>query len=169
MQEHHLRLEEKIRQALKKVNKTKENELCRYLPVESGGYIHHFTFRKLKEQSPGELVDLIDHYILEVSSPLLVQPKPRAPRMSKNRDGLVLTRQHSERLLQMAILSGDKEMIRVLSQKRSIREIKRDLLKAIRRGEVDETLWQAWKDAVGASQKNPSSDDAYVQEMRAGG
>ena len=41
-------LEDVISKAIKKVRGTKENDLCKYIPVSSGGYIHHFTLRKMK-------------------------------------------------------------------------------------------------------------------------
>ena len=39
-------IESVIAKAIKKVNGRKENDLCRFIPVTSGGYMHHFTLRK---------------------------------------------------------------------------------------------------------------------------
>ena len=47
-------LEEIISKAIKKVNGTKENDLCKYLPMDSGGYMHHFTLRKMKHKDPNQ-------------------------------------------------------------------------------------------------------------------
>ena len=52
-------LQSTIEKALKKIKGTKENELCRYLPMDSGGYMHHFTFRKMKGECPKDLIALI--------------------------------------------------------------------------------------------------------------
>ena len=39
-------MEKLILKAIKKVCGNKENDLCRYLPGPSGGYMHHFTLKK---------------------------------------------------------------------------------------------------------------------------
>ena len=36
-------IEEVISRAIKKIGAKKENELCKYLPMKTGGYMHHFT------------------------------------------------------------------------------------------------------------------------------
>ena len=40
-------VEDTIAKAIKKVGARKENELCKYLPMKSGGYMHHFSLRKI--------------------------------------------------------------------------------------------------------------------------
>ena len=41
-------VEETISKAIKKIGAQRENELCKYIPMTSGGYMHHFTLKKLK-------------------------------------------------------------------------------------------------------------------------
>ena len=41
-------LEQCINKATQKVRADKPSEICRYLPSQKGGYIHHFTFQKMK-------------------------------------------------------------------------------------------------------------------------
>ena len=41
-------IEDLIGKAIKKINGRKENDLCRYLPMNTGGYMHHFTLRKME-------------------------------------------------------------------------------------------------------------------------
>ena len=38
-------VEDIISKAVKKVGGKKENDLCKFLPMETGGYMHHFTLR----------------------------------------------------------------------------------------------------------------------------
>ena len=44
-------VEDVIGRALKKVGAKKENDLCRYIPMATGGYMHHFTLKKMKRSS----------------------------------------------------------------------------------------------------------------------
>ncbi|MBM3207406.1 MAG: hypothetical protein FJZ57_02215, partial [Chlamydiae bacterium] len=48
-------IEDIIHKAIKKVNGRKENDLCKYIPMNSGGYMHHFTLKKMKNRQPAEL------------------------------------------------------------------------------------------------------------------
>lgn len=146
-------LEEIIEKAIKKVKGRKENDLCKYIPMSSGGYMHHFTLSKMKYKSPKELESLIEKFILQPDRPLVVPPKPRAPRGSrKKKDSLNFTKLQLERLLNMARLAGDKEMIAMLSPKKSLAHCKRELIQSIRDGVVDHELWTAYVEAVNAQQ-----------------
>lgn len=141
-------LESIIQKAVKKVGGKKENDLCKYIPADGGGYLHHFTLRKMKNEAPSELASLIQKFINKIEKPLRVAPKPRAARGSRNRGaGVALTRPMLERMLNVARLVGDKEMIAMLSPKRPKAAIKRDLIKSIREGKANLDLWDAWKDA----------------------
>jgi len=141
-------LNDVIGKALKKVGGKKENDLCKYLPSERGGYIHHFTLRKMKHEQPCELSDMIKKFIVHSDSPGRVSPKQRAPRGSrKKRDIITLTRSDVERLLDISRKVGDKEMVAKLSPKRSLTTLKRDLVKSIRAGSVDHELWEKYHDA----------------------
>lgn len=144
-------LEAVIQKAIKKVGGAKENDICKYIPAESGGYLHHFTLRKMKNESPSELSSLIQKFINKTEKPLRVAPKPRAARGSrKRRDQVALTRPMLERMLNVARLVGDKEMIAMLSPKRPKAAIKRELIKSIRNERADSDLWDSWKDICSA-------------------
>jgi len=146
-------LEDVIAKAIKKVGGTKENDLCKYIPMSSGGYMHHFTLRKMKTKKPSELATLIEKYIIDVEDPSSVAPKQRAPRGSrKRRDQLTFTKGQLERLLNMAKLAGDKEMVSLLSPKKSLATCKRELIQAIRHGIVDQDLWTAYVESINAYQ-----------------
>lgn len=137
-----------IHAAIKKIQGKKENDICRYLPVETGGYVHHFTMRKMKTEAPQALQALISRYILETEKPSTVKPKKRASRGSrKNRDHVSLTKQDRERLLDLARRSNDKEMIRKLTPKRNLRPLKRELIAAIKQGlhgPIEQALWDSY-------------------------
>lgn len=146
-------LEDVIAKAIRKVKGTKENDLCKYIPMSSGGYMHHFTLRKMKYRSSKELGSLIEKFILNPDRPLVIPPKPRAARGSrKKRDQMNFTKLQLERLLNMARLSGDKEMVAILSPKKSLAHCKRELIQSIRHGILDHELWNSYVEAVNAQQ-----------------
>lgn len=142
-------LESLINKAIAKVGAKKENDLCHYLPVSSGGYMHHFTLRKLKHQDPKHLAEQITKYIIDATKPATVPPKSRAPRGSRKRkDQFTFTKQDLERMLHMARMAGDKEMIRKLTPRRDLRSIKRELISSIRHGRVEPELWNCYVEAI---------------------
>jgi hypothetical protein len=142
-------LEEIIEKAIKKMGVKKENDLCRYIPLKTGGYMHHFTLKKMKKKNPQELSAIIKQHIINVSRPLSVAPKPRAARGSrKRRDQLTFTKWQLERMLNIARLSGDKEIISILSPKKSLASYKRELIQSIRQNKVDQELWNGYVESV---------------------
>lgn len=144
-------LEHLINQAVKKIGGKKENDICRYLPISTGGYIHHFTMRKMKTEAPEQLVSLIEKHIIRSDKPASVPPKPRAARGSrKRRDQILFTKTDIERMLGLARASGDKEMIRKLTPRKDLRTIKRELIASIRHGRVEEELWHSYAESVHA-------------------
>jgi len=146
--ENQTELKNVLEKALTKINGKKENELCRYLPMDGGGYMHHFTFRKMKGESPKALITLVTTHVLNVDKPKTVTPKPRAPRGSrKRRDQLHFTKHDIERILHMARLAGDKEMVRKLTQK-DLKQIRRELINSIKNNRIEPELWNAYVEAV---------------------
>ncbi|CRX39032.1 hypothetical protein [Estrella lausannensis] len=137
-----------IDKAVAKLGAKKENDICRYLPISSGGYIHHFTMRKMKTENPHELLALIEKFIIAPTKPKTVPPKPRAARGSrKMRGNLSFSKQDMERLLNMARLSGDKELVRKLTPREDLRTIKRKLISSIRHGRIERDLWESYVEA----------------------
>ena len=144
-------LESLIHSAVKKIGAKKENDICRYLPVSTGGYIHHFTMRKMKTENPEQLYALITKYIVNADKPTTVPPKPRAARGSrKRRDQFLFTKTDIDRLLSIARAAGDKDMIRKLMPRKDLRTIKRELISAVRHNRVDADLWQSYAEAIQA-------------------
>lgn len=142
-------LDQLITNAIRKVGAKKENDICRYLPGNKGGYIHHFTMRKMRHESPQQLATLITKHIINSSSPTSLPPRQRAPRGSrKQKDQYVFSKTDLERLRNMARLSGDKEMIRKLTPRKDLRTIKRELISSIRHGNVDRDLWESYVETV---------------------
>ena len=78
-------LDQLIHAAMKKVGAKKENDICHYLPGATGGYIHHFTMRKMKGEDPKQLAEMINKYIIHPNNPQQVPPKSRAARGSRKR------------------------------------------------------------------------------------
>jgi len=148
-------LEDIIAKAIKKVGGNKENDLCKYLPMDNGGYMHHFTLRKMKHREPQQLGSLIEKFIIKTDRPSSVAPKRRAPRGSrKRRDNVSFSRLQLDRMLQIARLAGDKEVISMLSPKKSLPLVKRELISSIRHGRVEQELWNSYVDCMTAEHQS---------------
>ena len=144
-------VEEILDRAQKKVGVKKENDLCKFIPLNSGGYIHHFTLKKMKKKNPSELADMIKKFIINVDRPRAVAPKPRAARGSrKKRDQVTFNKWQLERMLNIARLAGDKEIISILSPKKSLATYKRELIQIIRQGKIDQELWNGYVESINA-------------------
>ena len=152
-------IEEIILKAIKKVGGKKENELCKYLPMKSGGYMHHFTLRKMKSKQPQELASIIEKHVLNADRPMAVAPKQRAPRGSRKRkDHLNFSRNQLERMLNIARLAGDKEIITILSPKKSLASCKRELIQSIRHNKIEPELWANYNESVQAFQTSTEAE-----------
>ncbi len=157
-------IEDVIAKAIKKVGVRKENELCKYLPMKSGGYMHHFTLRKMKYKQPNELSSIIERFVINSDKPSVIAPKQRAARGSrKRRDHMNFTRNQLERMLNIARLAGDKEIITILMPKKSLATCKRELIQAIRHQKVEQELWNSYVEAVQAQQLL-AQDPAFAQQ-----
>jgi len=157
-------LEEVLSKAIKKVGVRKENDLCKYIPMTSGGYMHHFTLRKMKKKNPSELSSMIKKFIINNSRPIAVAPKPRAARGSrKRRDQLTFTKWQLERMLNIARLAGDKDIISILSPKKSLASYKREIIQSIRQNKVDQELWNGYVESV--NNQNVFANSENLAEM----
>lgn len=142
-------LDEMISKAIRKVSGSKENDLCKYIPGPSGGYMHHFTMRKIKNSNPKELFDLLKTFIVNSESPCPLDPKPRAPRGSrKRRDVISFSRTDIEKVLDLARKVGDDDLMARFSPKRSLPALKRELIRSIREERINENLWASYCDAI---------------------
>ncbi len=136
--------EELIQKALKKIGGSKEKDICKYLPADTEGYMHHFTLRKIKKTNPKELYALIQEFILEPPAPRAIDPKPRARRnksLSLNQSDLKL-------ILKLAQKTGDKHLLSKLGAKLSLPRIKRELIRSIKEDRVEEELWYSFIQAI---------------------
>lgn len=146
-------IEDVISKAIKKVGAKKENELCKYLPMKSGGYMHHFTLKKMKSKQPSELASIIERHVVQADKPSVIPPKQRAARGSrKRREHMNFTRIQLERMLNIARLAGDKEIITILSPRKSVSSCKRELIQSIRHNKIEQELWNNYVEAVQAQQ-----------------
>lgn len=160
-------IEDVIAKAIKKVNGRKENDLCKYLPMTSGGYMHHFTLRKMKTRQPHELGSLLEKYIINSERPAAVAPKQRAARGSRKcRNQLTFTRNQIERMLNIARLAGDKEMVSILAPKKSLATCKRELIASIRHNRVEPDLWNVYVEALN-TQQNPTTNASLMDILSA--
>ena len=149
-----------INRAIKKIGARKENELCKYLPMKSGGYMHHFTLKKMKYKQPQELANIIERFVTNSDKPTIVAPKQRAARGSRKRkDHMNFTRNQLERMLNIARLAGDKEIITILSPKKSLATCKRELIQAIRQNRVEQELWNGYVESIQTQQTMLANSD----------
>ena len=155
-------LEEAIEKAIKKVGGRKENDLCKYLPMEKGGYMHHFTLRKMKTEQPDRLSSMIQKFIITVDKPGTVTPKTRAPRGTRKKGNHInLTKTDIERMLNIARLAGDKEMIAKLTPKKSLTAIKKEFIASIRQERVDYDLWNLYVEALSGGSPSVSFSNLH--------
>ena len=146
-------IEDVIAKAIKKVGARKENELCKYLPMKSGGYMHHFTLKKMKNKQPSELASIIERHVIQSDKPSVIAPKQRAARGSrKRREHMNFNRVQLERMLNIARLAGDKEIITILSPRKSVSSCKRELIQSIRHNKIEPELWNSYVESVQAQQ-----------------
>lgn len=156
-------LQQLIDTAVRKVNGSKENDLCKFLPGPTGGYIHHFTMRKMKHSDPQQLASLIQEFVIKTETPRPLDPKPRAPRGSRKKPNLFsLSRGEIDRVIELAKDAGDNDLIARLAPKRSLGMIKRELVRSIRREEINDDLWRAYRDSV--SDDASTSDDSRLAD-----
>jgi hypothetical protein len=166
----HEDIEAVIERAIKKVQGRKENDLCKYLPMASGGYMHHFTLRKMKIKQPQELATLIEKFIINSTKPNVIAPKQRAARGSRKRkDQISFTKNQLERLLNMARITGDKEMMSVLSPRKSLAACKRELIQSIKNGVVDQALWNSYAENARAYQDQSPTPEEFARQLAAAG
>lgn len=161
------KLEKGIASAVKKLGINKENDICRYIPVPTGGYIHHFTMRKMKHEEPAKLLEMIEKHILNVNGmPPKVEPKKRAPRGSKKQGGAVaFSKGHLERMLNMARLVGDKEIVKMLSaQTKDRKSVRRELIQSIKEDRADLDLWNTWVELIAENSTNGFASQAVEQQ-----
>ena len=57
-----------VQKGLRKVNASKESDLCKYLPGEKDGYMHHFTLKKYRMHEPKKFAALIKNSSLLLRS-----------------------------------------------------------------------------------------------------
>ena len=148
-------VEEVIAKAIKKVNGKKENDLCKYIPGEAGGYMHHFTLKKMKNRFPHELSSLLEKFIINTERPSSIAPKQRAARGSrKKKDHLVFSKSQLDKILLCARSTGNKELLSLIAPRRSLATCKRELLSSIRQGRVEQELWLSYVEAVQTQEEN---------------
>lgn len=142
-------LADAISHALQKINSNQEKDICRFIPGPRGGYIHHFTFKKLKEKEPEQCLSLINKYILESAKPRELDPTPRAPRgLNRNNGQIKLPNEMVSKIIHIARESGDDSLLAKLLAARPLNQVKRDLIRSIRENKANQELWEAYKDAV---------------------
>lgn len=147
------KLEELLDGALKKVGAKTEKDICRYLP-NNGGYMHHFTYRKLKTRNPDALSEMLRRYIINSEKPMTVAPKQRAARGSKKKkDHVVLSAQEMDRVFQLAKNANDLDLMRRLLPKKDFKSVKKELLHCIKKNIVNHALWTCFVEGVEHSSK----------------
>lgn len=147
-------METTIAEALEKTGAHKENTLCRYLPSEDEGHMHHFTMRKLKENDPEKLKELLREFIIDATSAKRIDPKPRPRRKNGKNHSFNFDQSTLEKIIQMAEEKGDKELLEQLRPKPPFSLVKKEFMNTIRENKIDERLWKDYKESVPALKKD---------------
>ena len=113
-------LENLIQKAITKINGENEKSLCRFIPMQSGGYMHHFTLKKMKQKNPEILSDLIQTHIIQIASPKEIEAKPQnqLPPYRKNRL-FTITEIEMDRIVSLARQTQDVELLEILKIKQA--------------------------------------------------
>lgn len=155
-----------IEQAKKKIQGSKESDICRYLPSQDEeGYMHHFSLQKMKKNEPNQLIMLIKKHILE-GSPKTIPSKQRAPRGSrKGTSTPTFTKEELARLAKYAEAASDAELSsKILGQKVSFTKCKQDLMASIRANTLQPSCWEAYAAACKARGIQPTINNAESVE-----
>ncbi|MCH1429399.1 MAG: hypothetical protein L7U87_01440 [Chlamydiales bacterium] len=159
-------LEEAISAAIKKVNAKKENDICHYLPVPTGGYMHHFTMRKMKQEQPESLKNYLYRYIIDIENPSPVEPKKRAARGSRKLNNIIaFTQEDLSKVLELARQAGDQEMLAKLSPKRSLSSVKKELISSIRQNKSRQDLWEQYNKLLEKEEESAKPIQEIVQTV----
>lgn len=138
-----------INKAINKVGGTDETDLCRYLPMKEGGYMHHFTLKRMRNKARAELAASINKHIISCDKPQTVAPKKRSPRGSRQRrESMALSRSDLEHILRLARTHGDLSLVRKLAPKRDFATVKRELISSIRHNRVESELWNCYCESI---------------------
>ena len=113
-----LQLEDLIQKALSKINGKKERDLYCFLPCFRG-YIHHFTFRKMMQEKPQQLFDLIQKYIIKSEKPQKIQLKPieQSYQTIKKMKQFNISEDEMDRILHIGRQAQDLDLIEKLKAK----------------------------------------------------
>lgn len=111
-------LEYLIQKAILKVNGKNEAGLCRFIPFKSGGYIHYFTLRKMKQQNPEKLYDLIQTHIIQPINPqeVAVKSLELSPTYREKRL-FTITETEMDRIIALAKQALDFEFLKIMQLK----------------------------------------------------
>ena len=133
-------LSEKISQAMKKLEVTKEIDLCKFLSSD-GVQMHHFTFNKLKVKEPEQLIQKIEAEILDHLTPTPLPVKKRSQyKPNSKRRAIQLTDSQLNRLLDILREKEEYELMDALKPFQSINHIKNQLIKELKQGNLDMKL-----------------------------
>ena len=137
-------LKELIAEACKKINISKENELCRFLNYE-GGRIHHFTFKRLKMNESAKLSEMIDSQILKSDNPSMVPPKPRERRSSReSKFQITLSNSQISKVISALEEKEEFELIKLFTPPPSYKQVKKQVLQSIKEDELDPKLFETY-------------------------
>ena len=136
-------LESAIARSMTKLNLKSENEICRYLP-DGEGYLHHFSFKKMKKTDPKKLLSMISDHIIDAHAPKRMPSKPRVYSRTTSSKVLKIDRKHARELLELAQQSNNQSLIEALSPALSLREVQRDLIQSIKEKKGDVALWETY-------------------------
>ena len=147
-------IETTITEALERTGVNKEYTLCRYLPSNDEGPMHHQTMRKMKKNNPEKLKELLRAFIINASSVKQLDSKPRIYRKSGKNHAFNFDESTLKKIVQMAEEKGDEELLKQLRPKRSFTAVKKEFMRTVREDKIDEGLWENYKESLLAQKKD---------------
>jgi hypothetical protein len=144
-------IEDLIEKALTRINGTNANDICRYLPGNREGYMHHFTLQKLASNDPEKLSEMLHEFILDKQSPSPLAPPQRAPRGSKqnNFQNSIPTDDDARQIFQILMDQDRKDLaLKLIKQRKSFKQLQAELIQSIKQGQVAQDLWIAYTEAL---------------------
>lgn len=143
-------IEKILEKAMAKAQVQKESDLCHYIPIQ-GKRLHHLALVRMKKNSPGELENLLNQFVLEKNKLKKLPPRQRNKREleaneedSKNQKGIKFSFNQIQRLLEIAKKEGEEDLVILLASQQSLPQIQKQLIRSIREKQIDQSLWDIY-------------------------
>lgn len=144
-------IEKFIEKAMEKVKAKKEAKLCQYIPDEKTGYLHHFTYARIKDENPEKICALIDKYIIQPPEPKILKIK----RGKRRSESLLISKEKTQKLLEAALKVQNTEILQILATDKLFKTVRAELIASIYGNNPNKELWNNYNILLGILHKKP--------------